>query len=230
MKRLLLVLMLFGCALLGFARGVIAQTPPETESPHFQAAQTISVTDVTIPTNCLVSGTVVIDALITEEGKPQEVEVRRDIPCLTELALDAVKEWKFTPAKVGENAVASRIAVAVTFSPQRVLTDPIPLPALKPQSDAAIQAEFQPAEVTRAKIPAYPIDAAVDGTVVLEVNLNAQGEPGDVKVLQDLPPFTSHTQAVVADWRFMAATDNGNPIPSKIVLAFVFRPLISDSY
>jgi TonB family protein len=220
MKRLLFVLIVFACT-----RALTAQTPAETDKPVFQPAQISSVGDIAVLSTSNASGTVVLEALISEEGKPQSVEVRREIPGLTELAVDAVKNWKFSPAKIGDKAVASRIAVAVTFCPAASFPDTVPLPALKPQSDAAIQAEFQPAEVLRGKFPINPVDATAFGAVVLEVSLNAKGEAGDVKVLQDLPPFTSHAEAVVGDWRFMAATDNGSSIPSKIVLAFVFRPL-----
>lgn len=220
MKQWLLVLMAFGCA-----RTLMAQTPADPEKPLFQPAQTISVSDVAMPAACIANGTVVLDALITEEGKPQAVEVRRDIDCLTGLAMDAVKEWKFSPATVKGNAVASRIAVAVTVCPAGSMAAPLSVGTLKPQSDAAIQAEFQPPEVLHGKFPIYPMDATAFGTVVLELSLNAKGEAGDVNVLQDLPPFTSHAKDVVGDWRFIAATDNGNPIPSKVVLVFVFRPL-----
>jgi TonB family protein len=220
MKHLLLFLMVSVCTL-----SVMAQSPSETDKPSFHPAQTISVGDVPVPSNSTASGTVVLNALITEDGKPQSVEVRREIPGLTELAVDAVKEWKFSPAKVGDKVIASRIAVAVTFCPAGSQADQVPLPPLKPQSDAAIQAEFQPAEVLRGKLPINPVDATAFGAVVLEVSLSAKGEAVEAKVERDLAPFTSHAQAVVGDWRFMAATDNGNPVPSKIVLAFVFPPI-----
>jgi hypothetical protein len=37
--------------------------------------------------------------------------------------------------------------------------------------------------------------------------------------------LTDEAKAVVGSFRFMAATFNGKPIPSKIVLAFVSQPL-----
>lgn len=220
MKRLLLVLMV-----LTSARVPLAQTPPEPEEPLYQPAQTISVTDITLPGPCIADGTVVLNALITKEGKPQEIEVRRDIECLTGLAVDAVKEWKFSPAMVKGKAVASKIAVAVTVCPGGVMGDPITMGTLKTQNESAIQLEFQPPEILHGKLPIYPTDAIVAGNVVLEISLSAKGQPADVKVLQDLPPFTSHALAALGSWSFMPATDNGNPIPSKLVLAFVFRPL-----
>jgi outer membrane biosynthesis protein TonB len=204
-----------------------AQTPDAIDQPVFHPAQVSAVIDIAVPSNGGASGSVVLNALITEDGKPQAVEVRREIPGLTELAVDAVKEWKFAAARIGDKSVASRIAVAVTFCPFGSLGDPVTVGARKPQSDVAIQAKFQPAEVLHGKFPINPVDATAFGTVVLQVSLTANGEADDVKVVQDLPPYTAHALDVVRAWRFMVATENGKPIASKIVLAFVSRPLPS---
>ena len=118
--------------------------------------------------------------------------------------------------------------IAVTFESQTWAPNPFPFPKLVPQTAAAVQAEFQPAEVTRAGFPRFhPGYTLAEGTVVLEVTLSAKGEAEEIKVLRDLPPFTENAKAVVADWRFMPATFNGRPIQSKILLAFVSPPFVS---
>jgi hypothetical protein len=167
----------------------------------------------------------VLDALITEAGEVQKVEIRRDIACLTQVAIHAVSDWKFSPATYAGKAIASRMPVAVTFTPLSY-TDPDPLPTLIPQTEAAIQAEFQPAEVTRAAFPPYfAATMVILRDVVLEVPLSAKGKAQEAKVLRGFSPLTENAKAVVRDWRFMPATFNGHPVPSKIVLAFVFQPL-----
>jgi hypothetical protein len=60
--------------------------------------------------------------------------------------------------------------------------------------------------------------------VVLEATLSAAGKIKDVKVIQDVPNATADAKASLEGWRFMAATLNGHPVTSKIVLVFVFRP------
>lgn len=219
MKRLLLAMMV-----LGSAHALIAQTEAPKEKPPFQSAETLSVTDIPALNSCAAIGTVILNALITETGEVQKVEVRRDIGCLTQLAVHAVEDWKFSPATLAGKAIASRMPVAVTFRPPSPFADPVPFPALIPQSEAAIQAEFQPAEVIHAEFPKYTTSTFAAGAVVLEVTLNEKGEAGEAKVLRDLPPFTDEAKAVVGEWRFMAATFNGKPVPSKIVLAFVSPP------
>jgi outer membrane biosynthesis protein TonB len=171
---------------------------------------------------------VVLDAVITETGEVQELEVRRDVACFTQVAVHAVKDWKFFPATFAGKAIASRMPVVVTFESQTSAPNPYPLPKLVPQTAAAVQAEFQPAEVTRAGFPPFhPGYTLAEGTVVLEVTLSAKGEAEEIKVLRDLPPFTENAKAVVGDWRFMPATFNGHPIRSKILLAFVSPPFVS---
>jgi TonB family protein len=217
--------MLLAVMVLGSAHVLTAQTVTLRAKPPFQPAKTLSANDITVPILCAANGTVVLDALITETGKVQGVEVRRDIACLTQHAVRAVEDWRFSPATVAGKSVRSRMPVAVVYCPAGWFAGPVPLPALIPQSEAAIQAELQPAEVTRTAFPKYPDNTVVAGAVVLEVTLSEKGEAEEVKVLRDLPPLTAEAEAVVGDWRFTAATFNGSPIRSKIVLAFVSRPI-----
>ncbi|MGO8789643.1 MAG: TonB family protein [Terriglobia bacterium] len=224
MKPWLLALMV-----LGSARALMTQAQTVKLKPPLQPAEALSVTDITVPDLPVTNGTVVVDALITEAGKVERVEVRRDIANFTELAVHAVEEWKFSPATLAGKPVASRVPVAVTFRPPVSYADPVPLPTLIPQSETAIQAEFQPAEVIHAAFPNYPANTVVVGTVVLEVTLSATGKVGEIKVLRDLPPLTEEAKAAAGDWRFMPATFNGEPVRSKIILAFVFTAIFSQS-
>jgi len=219
-RRLLLTLMI-----LGIAPALPSQDVKPEEDPPFQSAGTVSVTDIPVPTFPASSGTVVLDALITETGKIDGVEVRRDLGAFTQLATNAVGEWKFLPATVAGKPITSRIPIAFTFRPAYMFAQSVPLPNFIPQSAAAIQAEFQPAEVLRDAFPRYPSTTVVSGTVILEVTLSKEGKVEGVKVLHDLPPLTGEAEASLANWRFMAATWNGHAVRSKIVMAFLFPPV-----
>lgn len=219
MNRLLVVLLVMGTA-----QALVAQSDEPKAEPELHPAEAESVIDIPLPTLCVTPWAfIVLDAVITAEGKPQDIEVRRGVDCLTSLAVQGVQAWKFTPAMLGDKPVASRLPIVVTFRPPSPYSDPVPLPALKPQSDAAIQAEFQPAELLHAVFPPYRYQgyANTAGTVVLQVGLDAKGEAKEIKVLRELTPFTDEAKDIVADWRFMPATLNGRPIPSTILLAFV---------
>jgi TonB family protein len=195
-----------------------------TEEPHFQAAEAISVSDVTIPFRSVANGTVVLDVMISEEGEVRNVQVRRDIASITEEAVRSVKTWKFEPAKFNGKAVTSRMTVAVTFNPAPPLAANIPLPPLIHQGDQArIQSSFQPPEVTRATFPTYPVTALWPGTVILEASINEAGKAQSPKVLRDAPPFTTSSIQAIEDWTFIPATLNGRPVESRVVLVFCFR-------
>ena len=62
-------------------------------------------------------GLVVLNVFITNEGRPQRVEVVQSSGCalLDEAALTAIKQWHFTPARVGNMAVSSQVEVPVRF-------------------------------------------------------------------------------------------------------------------
>lgn len=227
MKRLLLAIVVLGCA-----RTLAAQFAALKAELQFQAAQTLSVTDIIdIPAQGVPvgNGTVVLEALITETGKVGRIEVRRDLGHFTEVAVHAVEDWKFSAATMGGKPITSRMPVAVNFRPPFWNATPAPLPPLIPQTEAAIQAEFQPVEVLRAAYPNYPSSTLAVGTVVLEVAVSEAGKAAEMKVLRDLPPLTDAAKAAVTDWQFMAATLNGVPVRSKIVLVFVF-PAIALQY
>jgi len=222
LKRLLLAMMV-----LGSSHVLAGQAETSKPKPPFQPAQTLSVTEIALPISCAVSyGFVVLDVVVTETGKVEGIEVRRDIPCLTPLAVQAVEKWKFSPATFAGEPIASRVPVAVTFRPPSMLVSQVTLPKLKPKTDAAIQAEFQPAEVLRGVFPGRGATVVSVGTAVLEVTLSEKGEAEEVKVIRDLPNLAAEAKSVVGDWRFMPATFNGTPVRSKIVLAFVSQPIV----
>jgi TonB family protein len=195
-----------------------------TEKSHFQPAEAVSVSDVTIPFHSIANGTVVLDVMISQQGEVRNVQVRRDIASVTEEAVRSVRTWKFQPAKLNGKAVTSRMTVAVTFNPAPPLAANIPLPPLIHQDDEArIQSSFQPPEVTRATFPTYPVGALWPGTVILEAGVNEAGKAQNTKALRDAPPFTASAIQAIDDWRFMPATLNGRPVESKVVLVFCFR-------
>lgn len=65
-----------------------------------------------------VQGQVVIEATIGADGKVQDAKVLRSIPQLDQAALDAVRQWEFTPTLLKGVAVPVIMTVTVTFSLQ----------------------------------------------------------------------------------------------------------------
>ena len=63
-----------------------------------------------------VSGVVIIEARIGTDGGIEEAHVLRSIPLLDEAALDAVKQWRFTPTLLNGQAVPIMMTMTVNFT------------------------------------------------------------------------------------------------------------------
>jgi TonB family protein len=69
-----------------------------------------------IARNARVQGVVTLEATIGPDGRVQDARVLRSIPLLDQAALDAVKQWEFTPTLVDGKTVPVISAVTVNFS------------------------------------------------------------------------------------------------------------------
>jgi protein TonB len=63
-----------------------------------------------------VEGMVIIEATIGKDGSVQDAKVLRHVPLLDQAALDAVKEWKFTPTTLNGQPVEVLMTVTVNFT------------------------------------------------------------------------------------------------------------------
>jgi protein TonB len=61
-------------------------------------------------------GTVILEATIDESGVVRDVKVLRSAPLLDQAAVDAVKQWRYTPTRLNGVAVPIILTVTVTFS------------------------------------------------------------------------------------------------------------------
>lgn len=59
--------------------------------------------------------TVYVEATVGIDGSVGGVRVAQSVPLLDQTAIDAVRQWRFTPARVGGRPIAVVIPIAVTF-------------------------------------------------------------------------------------------------------------------
>jgi len=62
-----------------------------------------------------IEGAVVLDAVIDATGRVTDVRVIRSIRLLDQAAIDAVREWRFTPTLLNGNPVPILLTVTVQF-------------------------------------------------------------------------------------------------------------------
>jgi protein TonB len=58
---------------------------------------------------------VILDCLVTPEGKVTEIRVLRGIPLLDAAAIDAVRQWEYTPTLIDGKPVPVIMTVTVNF-------------------------------------------------------------------------------------------------------------------
>lgn len=63
-------------------------------------------------------GTVLLRVHVDASGKPAQIELKQSSghTRLDQAALETVRQWRFTPARLGENAVAGWVIVPLSFS------------------------------------------------------------------------------------------------------------------
>lgn len=62
-----------------------------------------------------VTGTVIVEATIGEDGKVIDAKILRSIPMLDKAALDAVRQWEYTPTLLDGVPVPVVLTVTITF-------------------------------------------------------------------------------------------------------------------
>ena len=60
-------------------------------------------------------GVVILEAVLDAQGRVESVRVLRSIPQLDRAAVDAVQQWRFTPALLNGQAVPVVMTVTVNF-------------------------------------------------------------------------------------------------------------------
>jgi len=63
-----------------------------------------------------VEGTVVLEAVINERGTIERIKVLRSVPLLDAAAVDAVRQWRYTPTLLNGVPVGVLMTIYITFS------------------------------------------------------------------------------------------------------------------
>jgi hypothetical protein len=85
-------------------------------------------------------------------------------------------------------------------------------------------AAFEPAQLQRGAVGSIPYGTAAAGVASVDVGVNERGRVTDVKTIQDLEPFTDVLRQSVQGWTFQPARENGRAVPTRILVAGLFRP------
>ena len=199
--------------------------------PGFQPPGIASAGNIPYPTNVNTPGIVTLMVNLDNSGNVQNLDVLRDFPPLTNVALAAVKSWSFRPASLDGQAVPSVLPVSVVLNPFNpggvgYLSQTISLS----QATPAATAGYNPPQITAASYATYPVDSIAAGAVVLDATIGSTGKLTKVHVVRDVQSLTRQATKAIKGWAFAPATYQGTPMASHMVIAFVFPSPATGSF
>ena len=164
-----------------------------------------------------VQGVVICDVLVGADGKVEDARVLRSIPLLDQAALDAVRQWEFSPTLQNGNPIPVAFTVSVRFvlptsgvlGRDETMTD-WPPEAVRVGGD--IKAPTKVVDV-RPVYPEAAQQAKVQGVVICEILVGPDGKVKDAKVLRSVPLLDQAALDAVRQWEFSPTLQNGSPIP-----------------
>ena len=117
-----------GIGLLPLDRRVIVQVPdpPRPTAPVRVANLPVSPVKVVdarpvypdIARSARVEGTVIMEAVLDTTGRVTQLRVIKSVPMLDQAALDAVRQWRYTPSLYGGHPVSVLMTITVRFTLQ----------------------------------------------------------------------------------------------------------------
>ncbi len=219
------------CFMLLFARILCAQaTPYHPGASGFDGPKLVLAGELNYPPDSVAYGTVVLQATIDDAGRVEETDVVCDVASLTPAAREAVSGWRFRPATFAGKPVRSQATKALVFNPALDNPPKASLTCLPRQPGEVRDSLFSSPRVLQVIYPRYPIQSVAQGTVVLELTVNAVGKAEAVKTVRDIASLTSEAVDATKGWKFEPAALNGAPGPSTVLVAILFRqPLYPDT-
>jgi protein TonB len=105
-----------------------APPPPEPAKPQPQAIRAAQLPELPrkiadahpvypeVARQARVEGTVILEAVIDTSGRVTQLRVLRSVPLLDQAALEAVRQWRYTPSTYGGRPVSVLMTITVRFT------------------------------------------------------------------------------------------------------------------
>ena len=179
-----------------------------------------------------IQGSVVLSIVINKDGEVRDTKLVSGHPMLAPAAIEAVKQWRYRPYISEDKPVEVETVVRVGF---RMADGPEVSTPLRSQQGSALRAGapklVRVAEgimqgMLEHKVdPEYPADAKekhIEGTVVLNVDIDGEGNVGRVELVSGHPILAPAAMDAVLDWRYRPLVLNGAPVPVETTVQVQF--------
>jgi TonB family protein len=146
-------------------------------------------------------------------------------------AVDTLRQWRFEPPAAQPAGVSVTVSYDIRNARGRI--GPV-RPAsgftrgtrsAPPEGTLRVGGGIKPPKKLVNVAPQYPaeaLDAKVQGVVVMDVILDAEGVPTDVQVLRGVPMLDEAAVEAVRQWRYEPTLMNGVPVPIQMTVTVNF--------
>jgi protein TonB len=179
-----------------------------------------------------VAGLVILEVIIGTDGKVREGRVTRSVAFLDEAAIEAVRQWEYTPTELDGKPVPVVMTVTVSFNLDKVPFEPAltvyPWPAAAGAARAGLGGTVSVPRQTKNARPDFPAKARsagrTGGAVLLELLIGTDGKVTDVRVIRSSPLFDNEALEAARKWEFEQTLVNGVPMPVVVPATVMFSP------
>ena len=182
-----------------------------------------AVADVRVLSVSIVAAKVVMTA--------DPAALREDFDAMVKASSTSLRQWRFdrpasTPAVVRVPVYFDVVAKRTSFGSIRPMSGyPAEVTAVPPTDILKVGGVIAAPKRLVGVPPRYPDDAAqakVQGAVVLDVVVDAEGVPSDVQVAKGVPMLDAAAIEAVRQWRYEPTLMNGVPVPIAMTVTVNF--------
>jgi TonB family protein len=174
-----------------------------------------------------VQGIVIIESVIATDGSVKQALVLRGQPLLDEAAIEAVRQWRFTPTLLNGVPVEVVMTVTVNFTlgGRTTLSSPQPTAISPDVGFVRVGRDVKEPRKLKEVLPIYPQaarDANVQGIVIMEIGIGVQGNVTDAKVVRGVALLDEAAIDAVKQWEFEPTLINGVATPVLMTVTIRF--------
>jgi TonB family protein len=164
-----------------------------------------------VPVQAIGGGEVLLELAVTRAGIVADVKTLRTTPPFTAQFAAAARSWRFRPAeRLTQSVDRSRPPAWLPVDATVLLGEVVRAPTLNTPTagelarDVGSEADDTPFPLSIVA-PQFPPRARDDGSVLVEVMVDAGGRVSDAKVLQSSPAFDEVALTTARAWAFRPA-------------------------
>ena len=180
------------------------------------------------PATVVGGGEVLIEATVDQNGRLTQAIVLRSTPPFSNIVLNAVSRWRFTPARATSDgkdvAVDGTVLIAAIYRPPTLINGPALGDRPRDLASASPNAPYPVSTVA----PSYPPQARAGSVVLYEVSLDEAGQIKSIRGVGADSGFDAAAKDALIQWKFRGASVQGRPVSSTVYVIFGFsEPVVS---